>query len=155
MIDKDPIKIRIKRISGLIYITVIDIIIFLILLEIKAFNDINLEVFTSSFIEIIGVLLALTFTSYAILLGIIKNINSSIRQTNGFGVIGHILFLTVIAEIIALFDGLMLLTIKDISNFDSYVFGLTFILFSIMIISYVILMVYYMTLVFNSIRMEK
>lgn len=155
MSDKESLKTRIKRVSGLIYITIMDIIIFFILLKINAFNYINLKVFTSSFIEIIGVLLGLTFTSYAILLGIIKSITYSIRKTNGFGIIGHILFLSVIVEIMALVTGLTLLTIKNITHFEINVLGVIFILFSLIIISYVILMVYYMTLIFNSIRIEK
>ena len=155
MDPKDSIKIRIKRISGIISITVLDLIFFTILLVLHIFNYISLVAFTSSFIEIIGVLLGLTFTSYAILLGIIKNINYSIRKTKGFGIIGDILFLTIIDEIIALIAGLMLLTIKDISSFDVYIFGLVFILFSVIIVSYVLLMVYYMTLIFHSLRIEK
>ena len=50
---------------------------------------------------------------------------------------------------------LMLLTIKDISSFDVYIFGLVFILFSVIIVSYVLLMVYYMTLIFHSLRVKK
>ena len=155
MSNKEPIKIRLKRISGIITITVLDLIFFSIFLVFHVFNYISLEAFTSSFIEIIGVLLGLTFTSYAILLGIIKNINYSIRKTKGFGIIGDILFLTIIDEIIALIAGLMLLTIKGISSFNMYIFGLIFILFSVLIVSYVLLMVYYMTLIFHSLRIEE
>ena len=155
MSNKDPIKIRIKRISGLIYISGIDIVLFLILLLTNAFNYVDLKVFISSFIEIIGVLLGLTFTTYAILLGIIKSINYSIRKTDGFGIIGHSLFLTVIDEIIALILGLALITIKNITNFEVHVLGIIFVLFSIIIISYVLLMVFNMTLIFNSTRIEK
>ena len=44
---------------------------------------------------------------------------------------------------------------KEISGFDVYIFALAFILFSVIIVSYVLLMVYYTTLIFHSLRVEK
>ncbi|MGC8622189.1 MAG: hypothetical protein ACP5U0_09770 [Caldisphaera sp.] len=155
MRSKEKIKVRIKRISGLIYVTLIVIAIFIALLMIDVFNYIDLRIFVSSFIGIIGVLFGLTFTSYAILLSVTKSINKTIRTTNGFGVIGYILFLTVILEIVTLGIGLSLLTVKNLTNHYAYYLGCGFILFSLTVLSYIILIVYYMTLVFNRIRFEE
>ncbi len=155
MTKDESIIIKFKRFAGTIYITVIDVIVFIVLLKANVFSFIDLKIFASSFIEIIGVLFGLTFTSYAILLSIMKTINYNIRKTKGFGVIGYILFLTVIFEIITLGIGLSLLTVKNLTTYDSFILGCGFILFSLIILSYVVLMVYYMTLTFNNVRVEE
>jgi hypothetical protein len=155
MSEKESIKIRIKRIQSLIEITLIDIAIFYLLLRYNLLDYFKLESFVSSFIEITGVLLGLTFTSYAIILGIVKSIKYSIRKTNAFGAIGSTLFYTAICEVSNLTFGLLMLSLRNLSAFYSFFLGAAFILFSIMIISYVLLILYYMTLLFHSLRSEE
>ena len=147
--------VRIRRISGIIEITILDLLFFLVLLYLHFYLSINLVIFTESFLEVIGVLLGLTFTSYAILLGIGKSIDYTVRSTKAFGVLGYILLLSTVIEIITLATGLFILTKNGISTELITISGSLFVLLSTLIISYLTLIVYYMTKIFNQIREEK
>ena len=147
--------VRIRRISGIIEITIFDLLFFLVLLYLHFYLSINLVIFTESFLEVIGVLLGLTFTSYAILLGIGKSIDYTVRSTKAFGVLGYILLLNTLIEIITLGTGLFILTKRGISTELITISGSLFVFLSTVIISYLMLIIYYMTMIFNLVREEK
>lgn len=147
--------VKIRRISGIIEITIFDLIFFLVLLYLHFYLSINLVIFTASFLEVIGVLLGLTFTSYAILLGIGKSIDYTVRSTKAFGVLGYILLLSTVIEIITLGTGLFILTKNGISTELITISGSLFVFLSTIIISYLMLIIYYMTMIFNLVRNEK
>ena len=147
--------VRIRRISGIIEITILDLLFFLVLLYLHFYLSINLVIFTESFLEVIGVLLGLTFTSYAILLGIGKSIDYTVRSTKAFGVLGYILLLNTLIEIITLGTGLFILTKRGISTELITISGSLFVFLSTVIISYLMLIIYYMTMIFNQVREEK
>jgi hypothetical protein len=147
--------VRIRRISGIIEITILDLLFFLVLLYLHFYLSINLVIFTESFLEVIGVLLGLTFTSYAILLGIGKSIDYTVRSTKAFGVLGYILLLNTLIEIITLGTGLFILTKRGISTELITISGSLFVFLSTVIISYLMLIIYYMTMIFNLVREEK
>ena len=147
--------VKMRRISGVIEITIFDFLFFLVLLHLRFYLSINLVIFTASFLEVIGVLLGLTFTSYAILLGIGKGIDYTVRSTKAFGVLGYILLLNTIIEIITLGTGLFILTNNGISTELTTISGSLFVFLSMLIISYLMLIIYYMTMIFNLVRNEK
>ena len=150
----EKISVKIRRISGIIEITFFDLLFFLVLLQLHFYLSINLVTFTSSFLEVIGVLLGLTFTSYAILLGVGKNIDYTVRTTKAFGVLGYILLLSTVIEIITLAAGLFILTKIGISAELITLSGSLFVFLSMLVISYLMLIIYYMTMIFNQIRNE-
>ncbi len=155
MEKNEKFRVKIKRVSGIIEITIFDFLFFLFLLHMHFYVSINLVTFTSSFLEVIGVLLGLTFTSYAILLGIGKSIDYTIKSTKAFGVLGSMLLLITTIEIITLGTGLFILTKNGISPELITISGSLFVFLSTLIISYLMLIIYYMTLIFDLIRKEK
>ena len=131
MDEKEKIGVKLKRLFGVFFISLVDVLIFVILLVTNSLDSINIQSFVSSFIEIIGVLLGLTFTSYAIILGVMKSLKPQIRRAKGFGVIGTILFFTAISEIIDLASGVIMVSLKNITPSETYALESIFIQFSI------------------------
>ena len=128
---------------------IVDAVLFLLILLTKPYNFISIADLNQSLVTLMGITLGLTFTSFSILIGIVPMINKRIKQAAAFKSIGPIILFATFTEVVALSLGLASSGFSVLSEIHRLTISMLNLFFSMVSISLIVLISYYLFLTFS------
>ncbi len=138
-----------RRYRPVFYLMIVDVVLFLLIFLTKPYNFISITDLNQSLVTLMGITLGLTFTSFSILIGIVPVIDKRIKQAAAFKSIGPIILFATINEVVALALGLASSGFSIFSQVNRLIIDLLDLFFSMVSISLLVLISYYLFLTFS------
>lgn len=143
-----------RRYFPIVVLVLINIVWFSVMLATKTYDQLSLSSLNPELTSLMGIMLGLTFTTFSILIGIVPVIEKRIKDNQAFKSIGKIILTATSSEVIALACGLASTAIGTLSYSDKTTIELINLFFSVLSLSLITLMSYYLYLTFSYVSTE-
>ena len=131
-----------------------NIVWFSLMLATKTYDELSLSSLNQELTSLMGIMLGLTFTTFSILIGVVPVIEKKIKDNQAFKSIGKIILTATSSEVIALACGFASTAISILSYGDRTTIELFNLFFSVLSLSLITLMSYYLYLTFSYVSAE-